>query len=143
MKNKKPTEKRIDFIKRKAILLLNSSKNKNPFELAKSYGVHVVRRPLAKETPGFIADNIIYVDINLDAYSQKIVCAHELGHYMLHKDMNELYDADSNTYTEFEANLFIALLMPQVFSKIDIESLKSITDFNKYIERQINYSSTK
>lgn len=139
MKNKKLTKERYSFIKRKAELLLNSSNNKNPFYLAKAFGVPVVICPFATKLSGFIADNIIYINSNLDAYSKKIVCAHELGHYMLHKNTDELFDSNGNTFTEFEANLFIKILMPQVFSKVNTKKINSITDFNKYVENQINY----
>ena len=61
--------------------------------------------------------NIIYIDDSLSEHEQILVCAHELGHMLLHKKANALF---MDTYTGFnttkyekEADLFaMELLVP-------------------------------
>ncbi|WP_050607235.1 ImmA/IrrE family metallo-endopeptidase [Clostridium niameyense] len=79
--------------------------------------------------------------INLNNYltskSQKILCAHELGHALLHGDklINEFNDTNNGIY-EYEANLFaVALLFNQKDLCIDISTidnyiLKGLLDYN-------------
>ena len=94
--------------------------SRNPFDIAKSSGALLVFAPL-KEIRGFYQyiqrNSIIYVDSGLSEHEQKFVCAHELGHMLLHKKSNTMYMdtktfLNSNKY-ENEANLFaIELLVP-------------------------------
>lgn len=134
------TVKQRDFIYKKAKQVLGLSHNKNPFILADKLHISVRLCPFNEDLPGFIADGTIYINNNLDSYSQKIVCAHELGHYILHENYEfELFDATTNSFAEFEANIFVLLIMPQAFTLANMNNFKNVSDFNMYVERKIKY----
>lgn len=94
--------------------------SRNPFDIVKASGAILIFAPLT-DVRGFYQyfqrNDIIYVDENLDKHEQKLVCAHELGHMLLHKNSNALY-MDSKTFFntnkyELDANLFaVELLIP-------------------------------
>ena len=106
--------------KEKAIALAKKHKSHNPFEIISGMNAFIVFAPLY-DVKGFYQhfqrNNIIYIDENLSESEQLFVCAHELGHMLLHKKENCIY---MDTYTNFntnkyenEADLFaIELLVP-------------------------------
>ena len=86
---------------------------RNPFQIANDLGFIIVYAPLM-EVRGFqqrlLRRNMIYINSDLDEVQQKLVCAHELGHYFLHRGTNRIF-MDRNTdfvpqKTENEANKF-------------------------------------
>lgn len=93
---------------------------RNPFEIIKEKNVILVYTPLV-DVRGFYQyfqrNHLIYIDENLSEHEKKFVCAHELGHMLLHKKANAVYmDAktcfNTNKY-EIEANTFASnLLIP-------------------------------
>ena len=107
-------------IKQKANLLAKRYNSRNPFEIIKNLNVILVYYPL-KDVRGFYQyfqrNNIIYIDENLSENEQIMVCAHEVGHMILHKNSNALF-MDTRTHFvttkyENEANTFAAeLLIP-------------------------------
>lgn len=107
-------------IKQKANSLVRKHNSRNPLEIIKNLNVILVYYPL-KDVRGFYQffqrNNIIYIDDNLPENEQIIVCAHELGHMILHKNSNALF-MDTRTHFvttkyENEANTFAAeLLIP-------------------------------
>ena len=107
-------------IKQKANSLAKRYNSRNPFEIIKNLNVILVYYPL-KDVRGFYQffqrNNIIYIDENLSENEQIMVCAHELGHMLLHKNSNALF-MDTRTHFvttkyENEANTFAAeLLIP-------------------------------
>ena len=107
-------------IKQKANSLAKRYNSRNPFEIIKNLNVILVYYPL-KDVRGFYQyfqrNNIIYIDENLTESEQIVVCAHELGHMLLHKNSNALF-MDTRTHFvttkyENEANTFAAeLLIP-------------------------------
>lgn len=135
------TEKRYDFLKKEASNLLSMTKNNNPFYIAVLLKIDCIICKLNENLPSFLFDNVIYINQALDDYSKRIVCAHELGHFILHKQTNafELFYAGEENITEFEANLFVKEIMPQVFAKQDINDFEYISDFNKYVESKIRF----
>ncbi len=81
----------------------------DPFELCGLLRILVVRVPLAAEVRGFcqfaLGSHIIYIDQELDVLQQRFVCAHELGHVLLHPRDNRIF-LDTATYqvtAKFEA----------------------------------------
>ena len=124
---------------------LNTS---DPYEIAKYFGIQV----LHKESPlkDFTAHTIKFpnyptiISIN-DAYtdfSKKVLCAHELGHALLHEEAINHFKTTSKNLTvtvEQEANLFaLALLsdedindsLTMPLSSMNNYLLKSIMDYN-------------
>jgi len=74
----------------------------------------------------------IYLSSNLDSYAKKIICAHELGHLLLHRDIGvNLFtsDGDKDDIIEYEANVFALELMPHLkpfeFRKFTKEELQT------------------
>lgn len=100
-------------IKKKADSLVRKHQTRNPFEIIQGMNVIVVFAPLCG-VRGFYQyfqrNNIIYIDENLPEHEKKFVCAHELGHMLLHKKANALF-MDSRTHLnthryEMEADMF-------------------------------------
>ena len=106
--------------KEKANALVKKYGSRNPFDILDHLNVIVVFYPL-KGVRGFYQyfqrNNIIYIDERLSYREKMLVCAHELGHMLLHKKSNALF-MDSRTLFsvskyEKEANTFAAeLLIP-------------------------------
>lgn len=92
---------------------------KDVFETAENAGVKVWFRKLGSLKGLYICENgVRYIVINeqLDVTMQKVVCAHELGHDVLHRELSAggiregtlFLDTDK---TEREANLFAACVL--------------------------------
>lgn len=75
-------------------------RTRDPYELARALDVIVIDTPL-QGVRGFCHRisrcKIIYIDNSLDDWQRRIVCAHELGHLLMHKDLNRIY-MDNHTY---------------------------------------------
>ena len=93
--------------------LVRKFKTRNPFEIANALGYIVVRVPL-KGIRGFYQHihrcTIIYIDSALYGWDAAFVCAHEIGHVLLHRGYNRIF-MDTNAYFkvdqyEIEADKF-------------------------------------
>lgn len=124
-------------IKKKADSLVRKHQTRNPFEIIQGMNVIVVFAPLCG-VRGFYQyfqrNNIIYIDENLPEHEKKFVCAHELGHMLLHKKANALF-MDSRTHLnthryEVEADTFAMDLL------IDDDM---IADYKPYTVDQISH----
>lgn len=79
---------------------------------------------------------IIYINSNYDLKSQKLLCAHELGHIKLHPHCIVNHFHGSNEALEYEANLFAAYFMldenlySMSFCSMNSYILKNIIDKN-------------
>jgi len=112
-----------DSITQKGATLVLQCATRNPFRIAKQLGIHVLYRSNFGQLKGMykviLRNRFIFINSNLPEQMQKIVCAHELGHDQLHRNLAEtgcfefvLYDMD--TRPEYEANIFAAeLLLPE------------------------------
>ena len=106
------------------ITIANSTVKKyntrDPFQIAKEKNVILVYAHLI-DIRGFYQyfqrQHIICIDQDLSDQEKKFVCAHELGHMMMHKNSNTVY-MDTKTFFntnkfETEANTFaVNLLIP-------------------------------
>lgn len=115
----------------------------NPFEIIKGMNVILVYYPL-DGVRGFYQyfqrNNIIYIDERLPEHEKKFVCAHELGHMLLHKKANAIF-LDSRTHLntnqyETEADLFaITLLLPddtlEEYFSFSTEQIARITGYHE------------
>ena len=142
-------DSRVFSLPRDLILTHNT---RDPFRLAGKLGYNV-RYINTKKQKGFcinILNNyFIYINENMSEQMQRMTCAHELGHILLHKDRlardkqgrfrkiveMELFDISSRT--EYEANLFAANLlideeelMKMLYEGHDIVSIASGFDVN-------------
>lgn len=100
-------------LKRIAESLVRKYKTRDPFRLAELLGLTVVRTPL-RGIRGFYQYisrcGIIYIDSALADQEARFVCAHEIGHALLHRGCNRIF-MDTHTYFavnryEIEANRF-------------------------------------
>ncbi|MBO5373391.1 MAG: ImmA/IrrE family metallo-endopeptidase [Lachnospiraceae bacterium] len=137
----------------KIISLVNQIKvclqTNDPYEIAAHYGIEVLHRDI--DIKGFKAQTIKFegyptvISIN-QAYaeiSRKVLCAHELGHALLHEGVINHFDVTQkniNSSVEYEANLFAVALLTEEEDfnipreKLDSTMLKKIMDMNVYKE---------
>jgi Zn-dependent peptidase ImmA (M78 family) len=95
--------------------------SRDPFEISQIQSIHILYKANFDKLKGMYKvikrSRFIFINSNLNHTVQKIVCAHELGHDMLHRDLAvkvdlqeyDLYRLD--TKTELEANIFAAELL--------------------------------
>ena len=131
----------IDDIASRANKMTADYATRNPFVIAKDLGIHVFFTKELTKLKGmyFIMkrNRYIYINDNLDARTKRIVCAHELGHDQLHRDLaklgalQEFVLYDMSTRPEYEANVFAASLLLD-----ENEMLSYIYDYN-YDSEQI------
>lgn len=102
--------------------LIRKYRTRDPFEIAEALGIEVVMCPEFKRQKGvftvILRNCLILINANLSEEMQRIVCAHELGHALLHRKMAsatkgllefELFDI--NDQMEYDANAFAATLL--------------------------------
>ena len=121
----------------------------DPFEIAEKLGIRVLVRPV--HVSGFKAQTIqmegyptiISINSMYAPYSQKVLCAHELGHAILHKGKGTVNHFDItarnlHSNIEYEADLFaLALLADErdfnmLFIEMSSTVIKSVLDYNIY-----------
>lgn len=105
-------------IKKRVNTLVRKHQTRNPFDIIRGLNAIVVFAPLSG-VRGFYQyfqrNNIIYIDESLPEHEKTFVCAHELGHMLLHKKANALF-MDSRTHLnthryEVEADTFAMVLL--------------------------------
>ena len=124
-------------------MLVQKHKTRNPFEILKGMNVIVLFVPLV-DVRGFYQyfqrNNIIYINENLSESEKMFVCAHELGHMLMHKKANCLYmDTHTNFNTnkyELEANKFaMELLLPDAelhqYQDLTLDQLSRMLGYSK------------
>ena len=116
--------------------LIRKYHTRNPFQIAQELGIEV-RYIDTKRQKGMcrIIMNTPYIWIsqNLSEQMQKMTCAHELGHLLLHKNLlkDQKYVLDMEIFnitdvTEYEANLFAANIL--IDEDLMIDNLKEGKD---------------
>ena len=132
-------------IYKKTQLLLQKSKTRNPFCIAEDNGLHIRFCDDFKQLKGMYLvikkNRFIFINSNLPEYLQKIVCAHELGHDILHRHLAEsaaikefmLYAMSSRP--EYEANIVAADIL---LDDKEIYELARVGHTNKHIAYELN-----
>ena len=123
----------MQYIIDKAEEILDEFGGKDIFETAENSGAKVWFRELGTLKGFYVfVNNSRYIVINedLDDITSCVVCAHELGHDMLHRELSEGGIRETtlflqNNKTEREANLFAAEILIS-----DNEILDGIADYN-------------
>ena len=120
----------------------------NPYEIAEQLGISVIHTTSCLKNftahtikmPGY--PTIISINDKYDENAKRILCAHELGHALLHEScINHFATTNSNALTnlEFEANLFAIALLAEddinmklsvPLEKMNNYRLKTIMDYN-------------
>lgn len=113
--------------KRLADTLARKYGTRDPFQIARSLGYTIIYTPLVG-VRGFYQYlkrcHIIYLDSSLDDNTARFVCAHELGHSLLHRGCNRIF-MDTRTFVvtsryETEANRFAVDL---IYDDDDLQAL--------------------
>ena len=136
-------------IKKLAEDLRDNYGTRNPFKLAERYGIRVVvskMLPIDRKAYTIKSDNyptIIIINGRSEYRSQLALCAHELGHALLHTDdINNFAVTSKNAFknVEYEANLFaVSLLFDERDFNIKVLNmsnylLKQVLDYNIVLE---------
>ena len=104
--------------KRIADSLVRKYRTRDPFRIAQDLGFVVLRPPM-QGIRGFYQYikrcYVIYIDSALDERDAWFVCAHEIGHALMHRGFNRIF-LDSHTYFptnryEIDANHFAVDLL--------------------------------
>ena len=101
----------------KAKELIETHETRDPFRLCKELGIILLFVPLVRVN-GFYqrynGQDIIYINQDLTYDEKRLVCAHELGHAILHSDINTIFLEtlqQVETKYELEANAFAINLL--------------------------------
>ena len=82
-------------------------KTNDPFILADCLNIHVIQWDLGEDTKGLYQyyknQKFIFINKSLSNAEQKIVCGHELGHAVLHNNINYAF---TKTHSLFNMNRF-------------------------------------
>ena len=130
---------RAEIIKHEANRLKVRFQSADPFEICEELKIHIFLCPMGtkeKSCKGFFIINarmkLIAINSDLPEYIQRIICAHELAHAILHvkTGMCAYHDFDvfdKNNMQEYEANVFASefLLMDEDV----LEALETREDF--------------
>ena len=109
----------MEYDKRIVNSLVAENGTNNPFEICDALGVFVFYPELPENVQGFYYNvmgyKIIGINSSLDDEQRRVICAHELGHSLLHPDMNVFFAMkQTNLLTEKferEADYFSACLL--------------------------------
>lgn len=110
----------MERIKRIARELTARCQTSDPFCLCDHLGIEVLPVELPFKVKGFygrfLDTPIIYINDGLaDELERRVICAHELGHAVLHQDSNAMFLASSTRMVtsryEKEADLFAGYLL--------------------------------
>ncbi|WP_193063399.1 ImmA/IrrE family metallo-endopeptidase [Oceanobacillus oncorhynchi] len=105
-------------INKKVSQLVEKYNTSDPFKLAEAMDIEIIYENLGKSFGYFsrlYRTAIIHLNENLPLEKQKSTCAHELGHIVLHPEINTAF-LKTNTYyptsgIELEANEFMVELL--------------------------------
>lgn len=113
--------------------LIKNYRTRNPFEIAKKLKIEIIFSDF-ENLRGFfkkvLKKKYIFINSNLNEFEQMLVCAHELGHALLHSSNNYQFMLDNTSILkesiiEKEANLFLKYLL---FDDVDLNY------YDNYIE---------
>lgn len=133
-------------VKKKVAALVRKHQSRNPFEIIKGMNVILIFAPLYG-VRGFYQyfqrNNIIYIDETLSKEEQIFVCAHELGHMVLHKRVNAVF-MDTRTYLgtnsyEMEADKFAMelLVSDDILNEYNYFTIEKLSRLLGYAEELI------
>lgn len=105
-------------IKATAERIVRYCETRNPFTAAKSLGIIVLYEPLGS-VRGYYSkarrQKFIHINDDLPEYLQRFVCAHELGHSILHPDASTPFLRNNTLFSvdklEIAANRFAACFL--------------------------------
>lgn len=123
-----------DYIHKEARRLVRWCGTRDPFQIAKELGIHVIYDYDFKALKGMYKviqrSRFIFINGNLSRRDRRTVCAHELGHDRFHRHfaktsaLQEFMLYDMRSRPEYEANIFASELLiddNDIFSLIEDE----------------------
>lgn len=129
-----------DYIAHRVKELVEKHGVRDPFALCDCLDIEILWKSMCEEIKGyfFMYDGVKIIVINseLDDFMKKMVCAHELGHAILHEHIadREHFTVDFAVYDlsakpEFQANLFAGELLVQ-----DEDVLEQLAIYDNYFD---------
>ena len=125
-------------VKLRVLNLIAKHRTRNPFKLARALNIEIIYQDLG-EVRGFfkkiLRRKYIFINSELSEFDQKLVCAHELGHAILHSSNRIQFLIDNTkilkrSKIEDEANLFASwLLFPSDDVVEELEFKETETNF--------------
>ena len=117
------TERTAESIREQAESLARRFGTRDPIRIARALGIHILKVDSLKQLKGFYRvikrNRFIFLNAKNSPRLNRIVCGHELGHDLLHREfaeenvMDKFSVCDSSSRREYEANLFLAELLLQ------------------------------
>lgn len=126
------------WIKEKINQLKQKYNTDCPYQLANHLKIHVLQHDLNHEINGYYKydrrNQYIVINSNLEKHTQNIVCAHELGHAVLHPKINTPFMRNNTLLSvnkiEREANRFAAELLIPDESLNEYETIQNIASLH-------------
>lgn len=123
-------------IKLKVLNLIVKYGTKNPFKLSKKLNIEIIIEDLGEVRGLFkkvLKRKFIFINSKLNEFDKILVCAHELGHAILHSSSNYQFLIDNTSLLkrsklEDEANLFASYLIFPDGEEIEIECRETETN---------------
>lgn len=123
-------------IRLKVLDLIIKCGTKNPFKLAKKLNIEIIIEDLGEVRGLFkrvLKRKFIFINSKLNEFDKILVCAHELGHAILHSSTNYQFLIDNTSLLkrsrlEDEANLFASYLIFPDGEEIEIEYRETETN---------------
>lgn len=123
-------------IRLKVLDLIIKCGTKNPFKLAKKLNIEIIIEDLGEVRGLFkrvLRRKFIFINSKLNEFDKILVCAHELGHAILHSSSNYQFLIDNTSLLkrsrlEDEANLFASYLIFPDGEEIEIECRETETN---------------
>jgi len=106
-------------IKKRTRNLYSKHRTNCPFKLAEKMNITILMLPLPQEVKGYcqrlLKQKYIVIDQSLSENERRFICAHELGHMILHKGFNHYFITRSTHFMigkfERQANEFAVKLL--------------------------------
>lgn len=126
--------------------LIKKYNTNNPFYIAESLGVNVIYEELGCIYGYFdmhFRIKTIHINSKINERMHSFVCAHELGHAILHNDINTPFLSKNTLFSidkyERQANTFaVELLLPDYiiseYDSLNIQSLATMHDIPQGLE---------
>ncbi|MBU3158342.1 ImmA/IrrE family metallo-endopeptidase [Clostridium frigoris] len=130
----------MNFIKETVSSLFVTYGTLNPFELCEHLNIKIILSNLGNEIKGFFQRThgceMIHINSEIEEHEMKYVCAHELGHAILHSNMSISYFIENPLQVknkfEIQADKFAAEILinndikDQGYGELNIEQISSL-----------------
>lgn len=123
--------------------IIEEFQTRDIFHIVESLNIPIIKKDMKNKKGKFMrtmyGDEFIFIHEDLNEYEAKVIIAHELGHALLHTDLNTEYYTKtlvSKNKLELQANKFAAeLLIPdKIDLNLDINDTLSISDLSRLLK---------